>query len=481
MEEARQLFLNACDHLAAKRPADAEVLLRKALLLVPGRPSLLLNLAAALIAQQRHQEALSLCVDVCEQQPDNAVAWMNRGLCELALDDEPAALRSLQTACQLDPDNHEAHSNLAVVLSQLGQDFAALEANTRATTLCPNDAELLTSQGTLLRAVNRLDEAKAAHEHAIALDPMCVNAHWNLSLVELTRGNHARGFALAEWRWRDPAFIARTPMPSSPRWDGRSSLKGQRLLLVAEQGLGDTLQFCRFVSHLQAQGADVAIQVQSALCELLTSLLCPVHDLAKTPPAHDLHCPLMSLPGLLNVTTENTPAHVPYLTPPAERAAVWQARLGPKHQRRIGLVWRGNQALRSGRSRSLPVTLLAPLLRDDIEFFSLQKELGSADIQWLAQHPQVRSFHDSLRDFADTAALMACCDHVISIDTSVAHLAGAMGKPASIMLIHAADWRWGQQSIQGNRCPWYPTLQLFRQAKPGDWHGVIQAVAQTLS
>lgn len=481
MEEARQLFLAACEHLATQRPAEAEALLRQALVLMPGRPSLLSNLAAALMAQDKHAEALPLCLSLLAEQADNAKLWMNRGLCELALDDETAALHSLQKAAALAPEDFEAHSNLAIVLGQLGQDEAALAASTRAVGLQPDDASLMTSHGTCLRAVDRLDDARAAHLRAIALDADCVAAHWNLSLVELAMGRYAEGFARTEWRWRDPHFVAGNPVPATPRWDGTSPLHGKRLLLVAEQGLGDTLQFCRYVSALQLRGADVAIQVQPALRSLLACLPCAVHGLDEAAPAHDLHCPLMSLPGVLEVTAGERPAGGPYISAPPARLALWQERLGPKARPRIGLVWRGNQALRSGRSRSLPVALLDALLRSDLEFIALQKELGNADHAWLAAHPQVRSFQRDIRDFADTAALLSLCDQVISIDTSVAHLAGAMGKTAAILLIHAPDWRWGRPTTPGEASAWYPTLRLYRQPRPGDWQSVIDAVALHLA
>jgi hypothetical protein len=270
---------------------------------------------------------------------------------------------------------------------------------------------------------------------------------------------------------------------TQPRWLGVESLKGKTILLQAEAGLGDTIQFCRYVRQVAARGARVLLEVQRPLLKVLANVE-GVHKIlpkgAKLP-KFDYHCPLMSLPGAFNTIQKTIPADIPYLRSDAALATRWQKRLGKKEEtrkRRIGLVWSGNPAHANDSNRSVALSDLSPLLLYNAEWVSLQKEVRPGDADWLAGHTEVRHFGEQLRDFADTAALIENVDLVIAVDTSVAHLAGAMGKPLWLLLPFNPDWRW---LLKRDDNPWYPTARLFRQPAIGDWGSVIATVSRSLS
>ena len=264
-----------------------------------------------------------------------------------------------------------------------------------------------------------------------------------------------------------------------PHWRGETDIAGKSILLQAEQGLGDTLQFIRYAPLVAALGARVVVRVQPTLGALLARL--PIADtvltFADAVPDVDVQCPIMSLPLVFRTTLANVPAQAPYIGASPEYLMLWQALLGLRRRRRIGIAWFGRQ---NRPQRSMPLQALAPLLlaRQDLEFHSLQKEIPDADRHWLATHRAMVDHSADQKNFADTAALVAQMDMVLSIDTSLAHLAGALGKPVWIMLPFSADWRW---LVGRTDTPWYPTARLFRQKRPDDWEGVVAEVAQALS
>ncbi len=356
-------------------------------------------------------------------------------------------------------------------------DYAgALAAADRAVDAAPADAAALNDRGTALAELGRHDEAHTAFGRAIGLKPGFSAAIFNQGLIDLTRGDYAAG-----WPKYEERFAANEkPCPvSGPRWTGVEPVDGKTVLVMAEQGFGDTFQFVRYVPLLAARGANVVLAVPPPLAPALAALegSPQIVQLGDAVPRHDYALPLLSLPHVFKTTLDTIPARVPYLAADAERLAYWRERLpqGP----RIGLAWSGTSSAPWAGARSIALNGLAPILTNrSYRFVSLQRHLRPADATALSQWPGLVHFSDALGDFADTAAIIASVDLVISIDTAVAHLAGAMARPLWVMLPHVADFRW---LLNRTDSPWYPTAKLFRQSTQGDWPDVIARVAQELS
>src|SRR5476649_2395300 len=317
---------------------------------------------------------------------------------------------------------------------------------------------------------------RCAATRALAIAPDDVEARVNAGICRLLQGDLQGGWRWYESRWR------RLPLPdhAPPQWCGDAPLAGKTILVYAEQGLGDTIQMCRYVALLAAQGADVVLRVQPALKALLSQLAGARMVLAdgEPLPAFDYHCSLMSLPFAFDTSLATIPAGAPYLRADPARAAAWAQRLGAPAGRRIGLAWSGNRGHDRDGSRSIPLMQLRGLFGADAQFVSLQPELRAIDRIVLENDQRIASHAAQLTDFAETAALIAQLDLVISVDTSVAHLAAAMGKPVWLLLAYAPDWRW---LLERDDSPWYPTMRLFRQSVRGDWDGVVAEVAHALA
>jgi len=324
-----------------------------------------------------------------------------------------------------------------------------------------------------------LPEATAAFREALRAAPDFAQAHWNLALALLIRGQYAEGWREYEWRHRAQTFGA-AATSSAPRWQGEA-LTGRTLILSAEQGLGDALQFVRFAAPLAARGARVIVRAPDALYEILASAggVAQVLRGADALPAHDFQLPLLSVAGVLGVDESNMPSAVPYLAAAEADIAALAADVatGPGTLR-IGLSWAGNARHVNDRRRSCPLAMLAPLLElPGIAWYSLQKGDGEDQIAQVPAAARIR-LPDARNDFAKKAALIGSLDLVISVDTGNAHLAGALGKPVWILLPAAPDWRWGLHRADS---PWYPTARLFRQPAAGDWASVVASVRAALA
>jgi hypothetical protein len=325
--------------------------------------------------------------------------------------------------------------------------------------------------------LGRPEAALQALERAIALAPDYADAHWNRALTLLLAGDFAQGWPAYEWRWR--ATGMREPDLAAPRWDG-GPLDGQTILLHAEQGLGDSIHFVRYAPLVAARGGRVIVQCPAPLARLLATCagVARVIPRGEPLPPFELQAPLMSLPGLLNTRLDNIPAEVPYLAPPAGAGAAAQAALAALAalgaRRTVGVVWAGNPAHENDRNRSCPARCFAALGAPERALVSLQKGAGADDI---AAIPGALDLGPRLEDFAATAAAIARLDLVIAVDTATAHLAGALGRPVWLLLPHAPEWRW---QLRRDDSPWYPTMRLFRQERPGDWPGVFERVGEAL-
>ncbi len=466
---------------ALHRPAEALEAYDRTLNLRPNHAQTLNNRALVLGALKRWDEALTSLDQALAIAPDYADALANRSIALRRLKRPADALASVDQALALRPDFPQALTTRGLALAALGRFEAALQSHEQALAGRPAYPEALNNAALALEGLGRFEEAADRLEAALALDPDFAEAEFNSGLALLRLGRFAAGWRRHEARFRRQGRPGPT-YPPDCLWLGAVSPRGETLLLHAEQGLGDTIQFCRYVAAVRALGARIVLEVQPALVRLMAGLAGAdqVIAIGDPVPAFDHHTPLMSLPLALGLGDDLGPAG-PYLAADPGRTKIWRAALGAVSGRRIGLVWSGNPAHENDLNRSVPVQALAPLLTEvgaHDQIISLQKEVRAADQPWLTTLPQIIQVADRLDDFTDTAALVAACDLVICVDTAVAHLAGALGRPVWLLLPTPADWRWG---ATGEATPWYATMRLFRQDRPGDWASVVRRVAEALA
>ncbi len=440
------------------------------------------NRGVLLEAMQRPAEALASYDRAIAIQPGLAQAHNNRGIVLAEFRRLDDARASYETALAIDPGFAEAYNNLGLVLADLKRFDDALANYAQAIALRPDYAEAHSNRGLLLVDLHRHDEALASYDRALAIAPNYATARTLKAELLLLRGAFAEGWELYESRWQSKFRPSRGQLAEIPVWTGQESVAGKAVLLVPEVGYGDFIMFIRYLPLLRERGARILIQTPKPLCALCAAM---AHDVTiveegGAPPFVDLQCPIMSLPRAFGTTLQTIPAAVPYLQVPREREDRWRARLGSSSRPRVGLTWSGkpdrNVDRRPLRSRSLPLDLLGPMLRLPFEFHALQQEFSTADAAMLSSLP-ITTHQHALVDFADTAAVIQQMDLVISIDTSVANLAGALGKPMWVMLPRASDYRWG---FAGDKTPWYPTATLFRQAGIEDWGSVVGPITQRL-
>lgn len=445
--------------------------------MAPDDPVPAINRGAALRSLGRRDEALAVAEAAMARFPTHAPAWDLLGVVLGDLKRRADALAALERAVALAPDDAGFRGHLAGTLRDLGRLEEALEAYDRALSLHPS-AELLAGKAGVLMDQGHGTAALAAFDAAVARDPGHVEAHGFRSLALLAIGRWREGWAEYEWRSRIPGSLVERFGPRG-RWRGESPVAGRRLFLFWEQGLGDTIQFLRFAPAMRDLGAAVVLSVQDALLPLVQGFAPGVEVVgeAARPEDGDLHCPLMSLPMVLGVSPADVPAADGYLAADPARVAAWAGRLGAAARPRVGLAWSGNKLHSNDRNRSLPFAALAGLLDADVDWLCLQKEVRAEERAAVAADGRVRFVGEAIADFADTAALVAQCDLVIAADTSVAHLAGAMGREVWVLLPTPADWRWG---IEGERSPWYAGARLFRRAQGGDWTDAAAQVRAAL-
>ena len=442
----------------------------------------LIDDALALHREGNHEQATVLYKMVLAEQPQHFDALHLLGVIELQNQNPLAAVKLINQAIAIYPNNPTFYSNRGAALRALGHFEAALANYGQALELNANNPDAHFNKGIALAALGRYQEALASYTEAQRLQPDYAEAHWNESLCRLKLGDFATGLAKYEWRRHSQKLFNKLNMQRFDQapWLGATSLAGKTLYLHAEQGLGDTLQFCRYAKLAVEQGATVNLGVQPPQKSLLQSMagINTVVTSGDKLPAFDHHCPFMSLPLAFGTHLGNIPADIPYLFSDKTKVNNWHERLGQKKLPRVGLVWAGGRFVPELLYRSIPLPQMLPLLPAPLQFISLQKELQPADELTLKDHPELQHFGDYLHDFSDTAALIELIDLVICIDTSVAHLAGAMGKPVWLLLAFDPDWRW---FLDRDDSPWYPTMRLFRQSAPGDWDGVLERVQEELA
>jgi Flp pilus assembly protein TadD len=441
---------------------------RREVELKPDDPGAHLNLGLALKELGRLEEALACNLRAVELEPNYAAAHNNMGSVLSAQGRFDDAVACIRKAIELNPKNSGAYNNLGAALAALGQVDEAFACYRKAVELEPVMPRELRER--------QPDRASASARSVFALNPGRAIARTNLGMAMLAGGEFAAGWQEYEWRWKTPQMLQDQRLFAGPRWNGEPA-EGKTLLILAEQGFGDTLQFCRYGPLAAERGLRVVMEVQKPLVRLLQSLPGVERVLARGEERRefDLHCPMLSMPLAMETTLETIPASPGYLRADDALIANWRERLaamginGP----RVGLAWAGSGTLNADRRRSLPPARFAPLVDvPGVHFFSLQKDGPPPPPDF-----HLIDFMDEMEDFADTAALIANLDLVIAVDTAVVHLGGALGKPVWMLDRFDPDWRW----LRGRRdSPWYPTLRIYRQRRPGDWGPVLAEAAMDL-
>ncbi|NPT45749.1 tetratricopeptide repeat protein [Paraburkholderia sp. 1N] len=509
--------------LQAGRVQEGIEFLRRALAINAKQAPLHSNLAYALNALQRFDEALGSADRALALQAKFPDALNNRGNAQAGLNLPREALGSFDRAIALMPDFAQAWNNRACVLRDLARPADALASCDHALTLQPNYPDAWSNRGNALSDLNQPDEARQSYqralelapafadawnnlgltqidlndhaqalqsyERALTVNPAAAETHWNRSLCLLQLGQLEAGWKEYEWRWERSRIKASRRTFAQPLWLGDFSIEGKTILLHAEQGLGDTLQFCRYAAMVSKLGAKVVLEVPGELMRLMSTLdgVDQLIEAGHALPPFDCHCPLLSLPLAFKTDLASIPSKTPYLFTDPQATREWYKRIAAQAQGRlkVGLVWAGGnrphvaELRKNDARRSITFERLAPILDvPNVQFFSLQKGPAALQLPRNDSPPNVVDYTEELEDFADTAALVANLDLVISVDTSSAHLAGALGKPVWILNRFDTCWRW---MLERTDTPWYAQARLFRQPALGDWDSVIRSARDALA
>jgi tetratricopeptide (TPR) repeat protein len=467
---------------AAGQAGEAVRAYRKAIALRGDYADAYLNLGTALIANRQLSEAISVMRHVVRLRAKHAPSYFNLANA-LAFDGQLVeAVANYRQAIELRPDFAEAWNHLGIALRRNGQLEEGIAAARKAMELRPNFFAATNNYANALKEYGRYEEAVEAYRRAIAIMPDSAIAHFNLGATLLTMGDFERGWSEYEWRWSAKEYRERPRAFDKPRWDG-SPLAGRRIMLLAEQGFGDTIHFARYVPLVVGHGGTVLLECQPQLKRLLGRLegIEQIIGPQDALPDFDVQCPLLSIAQLLGTTAKNIPANVPYLSAEPEMVERWRSQVqerAPVGALKVGLAWAGNPGHYNDATRSITLSQFAGLGRvDGVAFYSLQKGPAAKQIADAPAELRLIDLTDQIDDFADTAALIANLDVVIAVDTAVAHLAAAMGKPTWLLVAFVPDWRW---MLKHQDSPWYPTMRLFRQEKIGDWREALQAVGVLL-
>jgi Flp pilus assembly protein TadD len=438
------------------------------------------SLSIVLMRKGKLDEAIAGFRKLAQLEPKHAEVFNNLGIALAGKGQMDEAILAMSKAVQIKPGSAEANRNLGRALAMARRSEDAIAAFRQAVEIKPDYVEANSDLGVALTEMGRLDEATAAFERAIQSNPNFATARFHRALILLLKGDFARGWPEYEWRWQAEGFPSPRRNFAQPQWDGEA-LRGKTILLHAEQGYGDFIHFVRYVPLVAGKGARIVIECPPELDRLVRGIpeVAEVIRASDPLPPFDVHSPLMSLPKVFRTTLDSIPAAIPYLKADEMLVDSWARRLGKREGAfRVGLTWAGRPEFVSDRFRSLELSALSSLgAVDGITFYSFQKGPVARQALTPPTGMKVIPLGDELQDFADTAAVISQMDLILSTDTSVPHLAGALGKPVWVMLPFLPDWRW---LLMREDSPWYPTMRLFRQKKLGDWAEVVDRVAKSL-
>jgi tetratricopeptide (TPR) repeat protein len=446
----------------------------------PEFPDAYLSCADLLVELKRYTEAVGMYDKAILLKPDYFEAYNNKGVALKELKKIDEALNSYTKAIAIKPDAYEAYNNRGDALIAAKRLDEALLSINQAIAIKPDYFKAYNNRGNALLELKSLDEAFSSYSQAALLEPSNLNVKFNLGLYHLLTGNYIAGWEGYEARLfqKDSTVSARIQSYTQPLWDGTQELKGKTLLVYAEQGLGDTIQFSRYIPLLSNLGATVIFEVQPSLVKLLSQLKWVNTIIAKgdTLPAFDYHCPLLSLPARFNTQLDTIPPVSHPINIENSRIKEWLTRLGPKLKPRVGLVWSGSTIHKKDHTRSVSLSELIPYLPHHLDYISLQKEISSIEEDLLNKN-NIKHFGATLHDFTDTAALVQHMDLILAVDTSVAHLSATLNKPTWILIAYSPDWRW---LLERSDSPWYPSVTLVRQTHLNEWQYSLTQVKLAL-
>jgi Tfp pilus assembly protein PilF len=442
---------------------------------------ILLLKAKEYLNSNEKEKALNIYDEVIKIENENSEAHFNKALILTKLQKYKEALRSYDLAIEIKPDFEEAYINRGVILSTLMRPIDALKNFDLAIRFKPEHSIAYNNKGNVLTELSRFDEAIENYEKAVEINPNYAEAFNNIALLKLLLGKYEEGWKLFEWRWKGPQQKEFRDL-KKPLWLGNEVIKNKTILITAEQGLGDFIQFYRYCDLVEKLGAKIIIETPKELFSLIqyqNKKNIVIHK-GQPLPIFDFYCPIMSLPLAFKTNIHNIPSSLPYIKINDEKLIFWRSKLGEKKRTRVGIAWSGAQNKETDYNRSLTlsqISQISPLFDLPLDFYSLQKEVRDIDKDFLSQSKNIYDYHKEIVDFSDTATLILEMDIIISVDTSVAHLAGALDKPLWILLPHVADYRWMVDRIDS---PWYSSATLFRQKEVDNWDGVIFSIERSL-
>lgn len=477
LNKAKQLFLTGLEKFHQQQFIKAHDLFKESLKLAPNRESTLTNLAATLIKLDKNQEAKNLCNEIITHNPKNSEAYLNLGLANHNLKNFSEALLNFNKTIQLDPQYPEAWSNKGITLNSLEQYDQAIAHYDKAIKLKPHYPEAWSNKGNTLSNLNRYDEALVHYDQAIQLKPDYFDSYWNKSLTCLVIEDFHNGWNLYDYRWKksEPTEYRHGELNELSTL---SDLNKKNILVWHEQGYGDTIQFSRYIPELIKTGANITLEVQKPLINIFRNHLnCLIITEVKNTEKFDFQIPLMSLPKLFNTNINNIPRSLS-ISPAQEHIQLWRKKLSlSDRQLNIGIATSGNPNHKNDSNRSMPLSYLSPLL-GYANFFLIQKELNLIDREFIKQNKNILFLGDQIHDFVDTASIIENLDLVISVDTSLIHLAGSLNKKSFLMLPWCPEWRWLLERVDS---PWYSSIKIFRQESIGNWNSVIQSIKKEIS
>ena len=463
------------------RNLEALQLVEAVLKRAPRSADILNDHGLILAALAKHQDALACFDAALALRPDHVYALKNRAASLKRLGRPAEALAAYEAVLASRPDDLDSLNECGGLQARLGHPAAAVACYDRALAVAPHVAELHINKGTALVALRRFDDALNSFAAALAVDPERAEAHYNAALVHLRRGDFKTGWRQYEWRRRKPEAAASQRDFGAPLWLGEEPIAGKTIFLVGEQGYGDTIQTVRYAPLVAARGATVILGVQAPLKRLAATIsgVTLVLGEGEPVPQVDFYCPLFSLPLAFGTELDTVPANIPYVRPEPQRLAHWRARLPSGGRLRVGICWAGSPLQLNDHNRSIPLQRFAEelLTVSNLDFVSVQKQVSAAEAA-LLKHYGVMHLGCEFTDFADTAAALALLGLLICVDTSVAHLAGALGKAVALLLPYSPDFRW---LLDRADSPWYPTMRLFRQTAIGAWDGPLGRLRQELT
>jgi tetratricopeptide (TPR) repeat protein len=468
-------------HREKKQTDKAMAYYKEAVKTDPSLPDASNNLGNILIEKGRLDEAIECFQMVTHKHPGFAPAFFNLGRAFQIKSQFDDAVLNYREAVKLNPSDAETYNNLGTALYEKGEIAEAVKCYRKAMELKEDLDTAHCNLGITLHQQGYFDEALLSYRKALLINPELADAHLNMSYILLSRCNFKDGWKEFEWRWKTGEFISQQRALPKPAWDG-SDIAGKTILLTSEQGFGDVIQFVRYAPLLAGRGAKVIVECLKEMNSLLQTVE-GIHQIivkGKTLPDFDIHCPLLSLPYLFNTTPETIPANIPYLHAGNDLLQIWREKFQPNNDKhRIGIAWAGNPRHSNDRNRSCQPEIFLPLTENKaVSLFSLQKDSYTVQSDNVIKKMGMIDYTNEINDFSDTAAFIMNLDLVISVDTAVAHLAGALGKPVWLLLPFVPDWRW---MLDREDSPWYPTMKLFRQPQPCDWGSIIHLITENIN